>query len=114
MKELILPYVLGALISSSWICTWFISDLPVHLSHGLGLIKKKDEVFTWDDWSDWLSSKNEFFGALLSCPLCFGFWTSVFVSSVITYLNDLTLYFILSSAFSWPLFIYYFYHKLSK
>ena len=73
MKELILPYVLGALISSSWICTWFISDLPVHLSHGLGLIKKKDEVFTWDDWSDWLSSKNEFFGALLSCPLCFGF-----------------------------------------
>ena len=114
MKELILPYILGAFISSSWICTWFISDLPVHLFKGLRLIKEKDEVFTWEEWSEWLSTKTEFFAALLSCPLCFGFWTSLFVSSAIWYVNDLTPYFILSSAFSWPLFIYYFYHKLSK
>lgn len=106
MKELIIFYILGALISCSWICTWFFSNLPVHLFKLSGLIRKKDEIFTWEDWSEWLSSKNEYIGELTSCPICFGFWTSVLVSSLIVYINNITPYFILSSAFSWPLLIY--------
>ena len=114
MKEYIIFYGLGALISSSWICTWFFSDLPVHLFKWIGFLKKKDEVFTWEEWSEWFSKKNEFFGEMMSCPLCFGFWTSVIVSSIITYINEFSYYFILSAAFSWPLFIFIFYKNLSK
>jgi hypothetical protein len=114
MKELVFFYILGCLISCSWICTWFFSDLPVRLFKSFGLIKKEEDIFTWDDWSQWILLKSDFFGELLSCPLCFGFWTSLTVSSVIFYINGLNPYFILSSAFSWPLFIYYSYNHFQK
>jgi hypothetical protein len=114
MREYIIFYTLGALISSSWICTWFFSNLPVHLFTWCGLLKKKDEVFTWEEWSEWFYNKNHFFGEMTSCPLCFGFWVSVAVASLITYLNNFPYLFIAAAAFSWPLFIYIFYTLLNK
>jgi hypothetical protein len=114
MKELIFYYILGCLISCSWITTWFNTLIGLHFCQILRLVKKDDELFTWDDWQLWLEEKSAFFGELLSCPLCFGFWVSIFVSSVITYINELNYYFILSAAFSWPLFIFISYKFLSQ
>lgn len=109
MKDLIVYYALGALISCGWITIWFNTLIALHFFQILGLIKKSDEIFTWEDWELWLEEKNAFFGELLTCPLCFGFWVSILVASVITYVNELTYYFIPSAAFSWPLFIFIFY-----
>ena len=102
-------YFLGCLITCSLMTTWFNTLIGVHFFELFGLIKKSDEVFTWEDFQLWLEEKSSFFGELLSCPLCLGFWVSIIISSVITYVNELTPYFILSSAFSWPLFIFAFY-----
>jgi|TARA_R110000824_G_scaffold387111_1_gene582275 hypothetical protein len=114
MTDLIIFYILGVFISSSWICTWFFSNFPVHLFKMTGIIRKKHEVFTWEDWSAWMSKKNEYIGELTSCPICFGFWTSAVVSTILFYINNLTPFFILASAFSWPLFIYIVYINLDK
>ena len=113
MKEYIIYYILGSLICCGWITIWFNTLIGLHLFQFFGFVKKEDELFTWEDWELWLEGKSSFFGELLTCPLCFGFWVSVFVSSVITYMNDFSYSFIISCGFSWPLFIFISYKYLT-
>ena len=84
---------------------WFNTHLPLHISKAILILKKEDEVFTWEDWQLWLEDKSLFFGELLSCPLCSGFWLSVIISGALAILNELSLLFIPACVLSWPVFI---------
>ncbi len=105
-------YILGALINSWFICTWFFTSLPLHLFKPF--IKKEDEIYSWEDWNNWLMLKNDFIAELLGCPLCLGFWSSVIISNLVANINELDYKFILAGAFTWPLIAFVFYKKLEK
>ena len=98
--ELIILYILGALINCWFICTWFFTSLPLHLFKPF--IKKDAEVYSWEEWNAWLIFKNAFFGELLGCPLCLGFWFALATGGVITGLNGITPLFIFACGFSHP------------
>lgn len=71
---MITPYILGLLIVNSFLILWFYSPLTTTLSHFL--FNKKD-IYTFDQFIDFLSFKNPFLGKLLSCWICMSFWTSL-------------------------------------
>ena len=109
MNTYIIYYILGALMACGTLTIWFNTHLPLHIFKATFLLKKEDEVFTWEDWQLWLEDKSSFFGELLSCPLCSGFWVSVIISSTLAIMNELSLFFIPASALSWPVFILFTY-----
>jgi hypothetical protein len=113
MTKLILYYVLGALMACGTLTIWFNTHLPLHLFKAILILKEEDEVFTWDDWQLWLEEKNAFFGELLGCPLCSGFWVSVAISTAFMLIHELSPLFIPACALSWPLFIFFTYKHLS-
>ena len=112
MVDLILIYILGALINSWFICTWFFTSLPLHLFHYF--IPQELEVDSWDEWNSWLLCENEFMAELLSCPLCLGFWSSLLVGTLVAWANDLSVGFIFAGWFSWPLISFIIYKKMEK
>ena len=105
--DIIIFYFLGALITSSLIVTWFGTTLAVHMSKTIRILDKDSDIFTWEEWSDYMLERHPFFGDLLSCPLCLGFWFSVIVATILSYLNpEVGYWFIAASGFSWPLISY--------
>jgi hypothetical protein len=114
MSELILPYVVGFLVAQGLATIWFFSGFPIKLFSLLGLLKKTDEVYTIDEWEIWLMNKSDFFGELLTCPVCLSFWIGVIVSSTTAYNLDLGYWFIIVSSLSWPFLMYSSYKVLDK
>jgi hypothetical protein len=112
-QDLLIAYVLGALLTSGALTLWFFSNLPIHLLKTLRVISEEDEVYTWDDLQIVLSTKSSFWGELLSCPLCLGFWTSLGIAIILQQICVLSPWFIPSCIFSWPVFLYFFYSKFS-
>jgi len=107
MTPLVLYYILGALIVSGIQTVWFCSNLPVHIFKLLRLIKEEDDVYSWDEWQVWLTTRSSFFGELLSCTVCLSVWLSVIVSLTQTYLLELPqVWYIVSAALSWPAIAY--------
>ena len=104
MNEYLLHYLYGVGITSGFLVIWFETTIVVHISKLLKI--SKDDIFTFDDWSDDLLVRSPFFGELLSCPLCLGFWASLFVSICIQQVNELSYWFIPICIFSWPVFIF--------
>lgn len=105
--DIILFYFLGALITSSVIVTWFGTTLAVHISKKLRLLNSDLDIYTWEEWSDYMLIRYPFFGELLSCPLCLGFWVSLVVATILSAINPVVGYwFIAASGFSWPLISY--------
>ena len=105
-------YILGALVNSWFICTWFFTSLPLHLFKPF--IDKDLEIYSWEDWNNWLMLKNDFIAELLGCPLCLGFWSSLAIASLIVNINGLDYKFILAGWFTWPLIAFILYKKLEK
>lgn len=105
----IILYFIGAAISCCLINIWLFTNIALHIGSFLRLIKKEDEIDSRFDLQLWIENKSAILGELLHCPFCLGFWVSLAVSYIIFYLNNLSLWFILSSAFSWPLLIYFTY-----
>ena len=110
--DTIFLYILGALINSWFICTWFFTSLPLHLFKPF--IPKELEIYSWEDWSNWLMYKNTFIAELLGCPLCLGFWSSLCVGTLIAWVNDLSLGFIFAGWFSWPVLSFALCKKIAK
>ena len=114
MTAYIIYYILGALMACGTLTIWFNTHLPLHLFKAILMLKEKDEVFTWEDWQLWMEDKNAFFGELLGCPLCSGFWVSATISSVLTLVHGFSLLFIPACALSWPVFIFLTYKYFSN
>lgn len=126
--NLLEAYVLGALITSCWIVVWFLTNLPLHVWYGLGLVPKEKELDpddldldmqndspeTWEDWETLVYTQNKFFSELLTCPLCLGHWIAVIVGTIIYALSDFTWWFLPSAVFSWPLIAFFVYKSAQK
>ena len=112
MIELIIFYILGLLIVSSFLLIWFETTIVVHISQLFGI--SKDDIFTFDDWSNDMLARHPFFGELFSCPLCLGFWVALIVSSCIQRINELTLWFIPSCTLSWSILVFLFFQAAIK
>lgn len=104
----ILFFIMGGLLSSGIITIWNFSFISIH---AIGWIYKDENFDTIDDLALRISQKHPKLSELLFCPLCLGFWLSIFLSILITYLNDFSLWYIPICAFSWPVFIFYFFKK---
>ena len=105
--SVVLFYILGSLITSSIIVIWFGTTIAVHLSKFLRILDKDSDVFTWEEWSDYMLVKHPFFGELLSCPLCIGFWVGIVVATAISFINpEIGYWFIAASGLSWPIISY--------
>ena len=104
MHDLILLYFAGAGITSGFLVIWFETTIVVHISKLLRI--SQNDIFTFDEWSDDLLIRSPFFGELLSCPLCLGFWVSLFVSVCTQQVNEFSYWFIPICIFSWPVFIF--------
>tara|TARA_Y100000593_G_C4180388_1_gene271759 strand:+ start:210 stop:554 length:345 start_codon:yes stop_codon:yes gene_type:complete len=114
MSDLIFLYILGAFVNSWFICTWFFTSLPLHLFKLIMSKEVRSKVYSWDDWNNWLMCHSPFIAELLGCPLCLGFWSALVAAIVITSINSLTIGFLLSGWFTWPLFAFCFYKTLEK
>ena len=112
-QDLIVAYFLGAALTSGLMTLWFFSNLPIHLFKLMRVVKEEDDVYTWDDFQITISTKSSFWGELLSCPLCLGFWVSLAVAACIQQLCSFSIMFVPIGAFSWSTFIYFFYSKFS-
>jgi hypothetical protein len=120
-------YVLGALITSSLIVTWFNTNLPLHVWSLLGLMQDMEDDLdiagypvdagppeTWEDWETLTFTQNKFFSELLTCPLCLGTWVSTIVAISLIVINELTWWFLPATMFSWPLLAFLLYKASQK
>jgi len=112
MIELIIFYVLGVLISSSIILIWFESTIVVHISKFLRI--SKDDIYTFDEWSDDILIRFPFFGELFSCPICLSFWVCVGVAICIRFVNEFSWWFVVASVPSWPILVFLFFKTATK
>lgn len=112
MINLLIFYTLGLLIVASFLLIWFETTIVVHIFKFLRI--SKDDIFTFDDWSDDMLARFPFFGELFSCPLCLGFWVSLITASCIQFVNKLTLWFIPSCTFSWSILVFLFFRAAIK
>jgi len=114
MQEYILPYILGVLIAQGISTIWFFSGFPLVLFSKLRILKKSDEVYTQEEWELWIASKSDFFGELLTCPICLSVWIALTVSATMYYIADYSPLFIVSAVLSWPFLMFLFFKKLEN
>lgn len=107
-------YVLGILISISIIVFWFFTGLPLHLTRIVTLNRVNNKFTDWADWLNWVRMKSPLLAELFGCPICFGFWISLLVASIIVVVNSVSAWFIPSAALSWPAIIFVAFKILSK
>lgn len=106
---IIFYYIAGFLTYLALLLGWFKSGLPLFLSKK---ILRKDFEKYWQI-VDYVEGRFELLGKILGCPLCFGFWLAIFVSSVISLIGGFgVLYVVLS--IGWILPIIYFEKEILK
>jgi len=101
MSEFLMPYLIGLFTVLTVLVIWFFSPFKI----SIGEIFNKEFV-TQEDFDTWLLTKNIKLGTLSSCWICFSFWTSIFVSSILILLNNLPLTFIPLAALTYPSIAY--------
>ncbi len=112
--SIVLLYILGFLISTTLAMAWFFTSFPMHIPFVAGWRKSRVQDKDLGEWLSSLRARSALLAELLGCPICFGFWTSSLVASVIAAVNDLTVWFVVSGAFSWPAMIFVTFRLLSK
>jgi len=101
--DIYLSYIVGFMITSFWLDVWFSSTLFLHV---FSLFTDRiNNASTFEDLTDFIYEKNEFFGELVSCGYCLGFWTSLIVSTSISLTLTMGYKYVIVSAMTWP-FIY--------
>jgi len=107
-------YILGAIIVSNLIVVWNLTELPVHFYDIFNFFnKKKEKLYTRDEWEEHVSLNCGIMGELVMCPLCLATHLSWLVALAIYLISGTSPWIILYGTLSWPLFSYVFYKKLS-
>ena len=75
---MIIDYVFGYLVVQTILVIWFYS--PMRISIGQLLFDKN--MYMTDHFETHVLSISPFLGKLLSCYICFSFWTSLIVGSI--------------------------------
>ena len=67
-------FLFGYLVVQTICLIWFYSPLRT----SIGQLFISSEIYTNEEVETWLLLKSPLFGKLLSCYICFSFWTSLF------------------------------------
>jgi hypothetical protein len=89
LESILVFYILGVLISTTLVISWFFTSLPLHLTKIIAFGKIETACNNWAEWLGWVKSKSTLLAELLGCPICFSFWVSLSVASIIAMLNGL-------------------------
>jgi hypothetical protein len=95
---MIFNFLIGYLIVQTICLIWFYSPLRV----SLGQIFFDKKIHTTDEFDTHLMIKSMFFSKLLSCYICFSFWTSLVVGGIGCFLLYIPLYFAFLAQLTYP------------
>ena len=98
----ILLYFLGLLFTCNACLIWFYSPLKITL----GQIFFDKDRYTNEQFETRLLIRNAFLGKLLTCYICFSFWSSLIVGIVFVVLNLAPFWFIVITAGTYPCLCY--------
>jgi len=114
MTDLIFYYTVGAITVSNLIVVWNLTNLPVHFYDILNYFNKnKEELYTREDWENYIALNHGTLGELIVCPMCLATHLSWAVGLAIYLIQDCSPFLILVGTFSWPM-ISYLFLKLAK
>lgn len=116
MIDNIIYYILGVFLVSNIICVWKFTNLSVHFLQFWLLLKreKEIEIYTIEDFEKHMCIYWGWLGELLICPLCLSTHLSWIISLIFFNFSLVSVWFIPISAFSWPMFSYFFYCLFKK
>jgi len=97
-----ISYIQGLFVTWTVLLIWFYS--PIKVTLGQLFIDKN--LYSNDQVETALMLKNIWLGKLLSCYICFSFWTSLIVGSVFYKIFDLPGYFPFLTWFTYPSLCY--------
>ena len=100
-------YLFGALIACNLMAAWFHTNFAQHVWNATH--RNGNGVETKDDLIIRAVSLYPVWGDLWICPICFGTWLSVFLSTGL-WVAGAPAEIILAGTFSWP-FIFYVWHR---
>jgi hypothetical protein len=109
MTELLL-YILGYLITQTLCVIWFFSPLR----GSIGYLFLSKQIKTPEDFETLILFKAPLLGKLLSCYICFSFWCSLFVGTVMCYIANLPAIFIALAPFTYPSICYLYKQIVTK
>lgn len=95
-------YLKGLLTTWTVLLIWFYSPLKVTL----GQLFINKNLYTDDQVETAIMIKNKWLGKLLSCYICFSFWTSLVVGGFIKLYNHLDWSFVFLAWFTYPSLCY--------
>ena len=77
------PYIWGYLITLNIMLAWCATLLKVHLLKvWLKLRRKEKDIFTPDEFDNYVGDNWGIFGELLVCPICLTHWVGAAVSAI--------------------------------
>lgn len=97
-----IPYFVGLLTTLTILVIWFYS--PLRITLGQLFIDKN--LYSLDQVETAILIKNKWIGKLLSCYICFSFWTSLLVGLFLYKTLDLPGYFPFLTWFTYPSIAY--------
>ncbi len=102
---MIIDYIFGYLIVQTILVIWFYS--PLRISLGQLLIDKN--IYMTDHFETYMLTLNPFLGKLLSCYICFSFWTSFIIGCIGSFfLYDKEIIIPLATALTYPCICYFY------
>jgi hypothetical protein len=100
----LLLFLLGYIIVQTICLIWFYSPLRTTL----GQIFINRHIFSNDEVETWLLLKFPIIGKLLSCYICFSFWSSVLIGILGIFLLNIAMYTPVITALSYPSICYFY------
>lgn len=97
-----IPYLVGLGMTLTALVIWFYSPLKITL----GQIFVDKNLYSIDQVDTAIIIKNKWLGKLLSCYICFSFWTSLLVGLFLFKLLDLQWFFPFLTWFTYPSIAY--------
>lgn len=106
----LISYGKGLLITWTILLIWFYSPLKVTL----GQLFIHKNLYTDDQVETAIMIKNIWLGKLLSCYICFSFWTSLLVGLLFKILDNLSWSFVALCWFTYPSLCYLYKRIIDK
>ena len=97
-----IPYLIGLAATLTILVIWFYSPLKITL----GQLFIDKNLYSLDQVETAVLIKNKWIGKLISCYICFSFWTSLFVGLILYKALDLPWYFPILTWFTYPSIAY--------
>ncbi len=91
-------YIVGLLIVQTICMIWFYS--PIRIT--LGQIFFNSRITSTEEFETYMLLKSMLFGKLLSCYICFSFWTSLFTGITFFILFFLPVWWVLLCPLTYP------------